>query len=103
MPALAPRVSRPDTTGGSALANVRVVIVRPWPEKGWAARPRVWATTDDLAALLLYERDRADQALTEALLDGRSIPGSPVRDAADRLLRAHAPWALDLAGAAAQR
>jgi hypothetical protein len=56
---------------------------------------------EDLVAVLLYERDRSDRAVTEALLDRRSSQEpSRVRDAAERLLRAHAPWTLDLAGAA---
>lgn len=56
---------------------------------------------DDLVVLLRHERDRPVQRLTEALLEARSgehLP--PVREAADRLLRRHAPWALDLTGAA---
>lgn len=51
--------------------------------------------------LLRYERDRPVQRLTEALLEARSGEHpSPLRDAADRLLRGHAPWALDLTDAA---
>lgn len=54
----------------------------------------------DLAALLLSERDRRDQVLTQALLERRADPEtSQAREAADRLLRRHAPWALDLTGA----
>ncbi len=52
---------------------------------------------EDLAALLGYERDRTDQMLTEALLERRLVQGQSVLSgAADRLLREHAPWALDL-------
>lgn len=54
----------------------------------------------DLERLLAYERDRPDQALTEALLELRLAPEDAVGAAADRLLRDQAPWALDLAGAA---
>ena len=70
--------------------------------EGLGRSPNVLARKrDDLRAVLLYERDRPDQALTEALLAKRSaLEPSPVRDAADRLLRLHAPWVLDLAGAA---
>ncbi len=54
-----------------------------------------------LAVLLADERYRPHPALTEALLEKRSAPEpSPVQVAADRLLRVHAPWALNLEGAA---
>lgn len=54
-----------------------------------------------LAALLADERYRPHPALTEALLEKRNAPEpSPVQEAADRLLRVHAPWALDVEGAA---
>lgn len=49
-----------------------------------------------------HEQARATQPLLEALLEQRSGDGPEVlRDAADRLLREHAPWALALAEPAA--
>jgi hypothetical protein len=58
-----------------------------------ARRPR----GDDLAAILRYEREHATSPILEALLEQRSGGGpEAVRLAADRLLREHARWALDL-------
>ena len=52
---------------------------------------------DDLAAILRYERRYAASPILEALLEQRSGGGpEAVRLAADRLLREHARWALDL-------
>ena len=58
-----------------------------------------WTTdpgADDLTVVLRYERGAGAQPVTEALLDLRS-GGAPdrVRDAADRLVRERARWALD--------
>ena len=54
-----------------------------------------------LGVVLRYERGLAAQPLLEALLDTRGGDHpSDVRQAADGVLRAHAPWALDLAGSA---
>jgi hypothetical protein len=51
----------------------------------------------ELAFVLESERDAGSAPLLEALLELRSGDGSPaVRDASDRLVRQHAPWALDL-------
>lgn len=55
----------------------------------------------DLSLLLHDESGRPAQPLLEALLDKRSDgDSSAIRDAADRLLRRHAPGAVDLAPAA---
>ena len=55
-------------------------------------------TRRDLAVLLGHERGRLTQPLLEALLEQRNGDAGPaVRNAADRLLREHTPWALDLA------
>ena len=52
---------------------------------------------DDLAAILRYEREGVTSPILEALLEQRSGGGpEAVRLAADRLLREHARWALDL-------
>lgn len=52
--------------------------------------------------LLRYEQAGARPRLLEALLEQRTGEGpEAVRDAADRLLREHAPWVLDLAKPAA--
>jgi hypothetical protein len=51
----------------------------------------------ELAFILESEQDGGSAPLLEALLELRSGDGSPaVRDASDRLVRQHAPWALDL-------
>ncbi len=55
---------------------------------------------DDLSVLLRRERDAPCQPLLEALLETRAGP-EPARGAADRLLRAAAPWALELDAAVA--
>ncbi len=56
----------------------------------------------DLGLLLRCERSQAAQPLTEALLDKSSNgDGRDVQSAARRLLRRHAPYALDLAAPAA--
>lgn len=66
-----------------------------------AARASKTATPAGLAALLDHERASRAQPLLEALLDQRSGDHpSEIRDAADRILRAHAPWAVDLDGRA---
>ncbi len=58
-----------------------------------ARRPR----GDVLAAILRYEREGVTSPILEALLEQRSGGGpEAVRLAADRLLREHARWALDL-------
>lgn len=55
-----------------------------------------------LATLLHHERGQRAQPLLEALLDTRcGDHPSDVRDVADEILRASAPWALELADAAA--
>jgi hypothetical protein len=57
----------------------------------------------ELAVLLEYERGLEAAQLLESLLELRSTEGaSRVRDAADRLVREHAPWALDLGSLAAE-
>ena len=65
---------------------------------GW--RIGVWraqTTRDDLAAILRYEREGVTSPILEALLEHRSSGGpETVRLAAERLLREHARWALDL-------
>lgn len=51
-----------------------------------------------MGLILQNERQSASAPLLEALLDLRSGDGPPaVRDASDRLVRRHAPWALDVA------
>ncbi len=56
----------------------------------------------DLGLLLRCERSQAAQPLTEALLDKSSNgDGRDIQSAARRLLRRHAPYALDLAAPAA--
>lgn len=55
-----------------------------------------------MATLLEHERGETAQPLLEALLDARSGDGpAAVREAADRLLRRQAPWALEVAAGAA--
>ncbi|MGH9055631.1 MAG: hypothetical protein ACRDYY_07180 [Acidimicrobiales bacterium] len=55
----------------------------------------------DIAMLLAHRRGEPRQPLLEALLDFRS-GGAPaaIQEAADRVVRRHAPWGLDIAGAA---
>ncbi len=56
------------------------------------------AKADDLGLLLLHEQGRPNQPLLEALL-GLRIGDHPVKvhQAVDRLVRKHAPWAINLA------
>ena len=55
----------------------------------------------ELGVLLGHERGLTAQPLLEALLDRRGGDHPPeVRHAAERVLRANAPWALDLTGSA---
>lgn len=57
--------------------------------------------SDELGVLLGHERGLATQPLLEALLDRRGGDHPPeVRHAAERVLRDHAPWALDLTASA---
>ena len=69
--------------------------------EGPAGAPRARGLGADLTLLLDDERGRPAQPLLEALLDKRSEgESSAIRAAADRLLRRHAPGAVDLAPAA---
>jgi hypothetical protein len=64
--------------------------------EGWASDSRA----ADLAVLLHHERGRGTQPLLEALLEQWSGDGpASVKAATDRILREHAPWALDTAEA----
>ena len=68
---------------------------------GPAGAPRARGLGADLTLLLDDERGRPAQPLLEALLDKCSEgESSAIRAAADRLLRRHAPGAVDLAPAA---
>ncbi len=54
------------------------------------------AGADDLTVVLRHERSGGSQPVLEALLDIRSSDAPrPVRDAAGRLVKREAPWALD--------
>ncbi len=70
--------------------------------EGPVGAPRVSGRLSaDLSLLLYDESEGPAQPLLEALLDKRSDgDSSAIRDAADRLLRRHAPGAVDLAPAA---
>jgi hypothetical protein len=79
-----------------------VAILTSVAGEGLRSAPPATESGADLAVLLRHERGRATQPLLEVLLDRRSYAeGQEVRDAAYRLVKRHAPYALDLAAPAA--
>ena len=87
----------PEVRGSDPAARYCRVVVA----EERSSAPGVGEVGGELGALLRHEKGLAAQPILEALLDTRGGDNpTEVRHAAERVLRADAPWALDLTGSA---